>query len=116
MGKEEIQEITMEQQLKEAMKGCKTFAELKQKDEVSYDMINARVLEARRAYVEVMDKLSEGLTYLNENYRDELVLLEFSFVASCTDQTYDHPPFIVAIGPPEKDKQLLEAIRKHIPN
>lgn len=105
----------MEQQLKEAMKGCKTFAELKQKDEVSYDMINARVLEARRAYVEVMDKLSEGLDYLNENYHDELVLLEFSFVASCTDTTYERPPFVVSIGVPEKDHQLLEAIRERIP-
>lgn len=34
----------MEQQLKDAMKGCKTFDELKQKDEVAYEMINARVL------------------------------------------------------------------------
>lgn len=105
----------MEQQLKDAMKGCKTFDELKQKDEVAYEMINARVLEARRAYVEVMDKLSEGLDYLNDNYHDELVLLEFSFVASCTDQTYDNPPFVVAIGTPEQDKQLLNAIRQRIP-
>lgn len=47
----------MEQQLKEAMKGCKTFAELKQKDEVAYEMINARVMEARRAYMSVIDTL-----------------------------------------------------------
>ena len=106
----------MEQQLKEAMKGCKTFAELKQKDEVTYEMINARVREARKAYIAVMDKLSEGLDALKEQYEDELIMLEFSFVASCIDQLYDNPPFVVAIGNSEKERQLLESIRKVIPN
>ena len=106
----------MEQQLKEAMKGCKTFAELKQKDEVAYEMINARVMEARRAYMSVIDTLQHNLDTLAEKYKDELMLLEFIFVASCTDQTYDNPPFIVAIGNPEKDRQLLESIQKCISN
>lgn len=101
----------MEQQLKEAMKGCKTFSELKQKDEVAYEMINARLMEARRAYVEVIDKFSEELDALKEQWEDELIMLEFSLVASCIDATYETPPFIVSIGDPKRDLQLLDEIK-----